>query len=315
MQTSGSLGFVLCDRGQATIEWVGLVFLAAVALGALALAVPVVDGRSFGGFLSHRLVCSVRGAACSDTAVRRAYGPADAELVRRHAPGVVYEPGERQLPVDYRRCRAVACARAPGDRDLDAHRTDAGGRATLFTRVVRARGRTYIQYWFYYPDSNSAVLGSDKAWGVAARALPGPLLFGRRPRPYPGFHPDDWEGHQVRIDRDGGIAVRSTSHGHHQWCKQAECRGRWGPGTGWTRVSRGSHAGHIPLERAVDGRRGVRYRPRIPGVDLRERTSTPEGIELVPLERIDKRGYRRLGEGVSPPWRKRAYDRPEDAGS
>ncbi len=101
-------------------------------------------------------------------------GRSDAELVRRYAPGVVYEPGERQLPVDYRRCRAVACARAPDDRDLDAHRTDAGGRATLFTRVVRAGGRTYIQYWFYYPDSNSAVLGSDKAWRRAAALLPGP---------------------------------------------------------------------------------------------------------------------------------------------
>ncbi len=54
--------------------------------------------------------------------------------------------------------------------------------------------------------------------------------------------------------------------------------------------------------------------PRIPGVDLRERTTTPEGIELVPLERIDKRGYRRLGEGVSPPWRKRAYDAPKIPG-
>ena len=131
----------------------------------------------------------------------------------------------------------------------------------------------------------------------------------------------------MRIDRDGTIAVRSTSHGHHQWCKQAECRGRWGPRTGWTRVSRGSHAGHIPLERTVTGRRGggggraqasprgrlrTRYRPRVPGVNLRERTTTAEGIDLVPLERVDKRGYRRLGEGVSPPWQKRAYDAPED---
>ena len=254
------------------------------------------------------------------------YGASDAELVRRYAPGVVYEPGERQLPVDFRRCRRVGCARAPDDRDLDVHRTDAGGRATLFTRVVRAGGRTYIQYWFYYPDSNSTVLGSDKIWKGVFAAMPRSRLLGLRPPEYPGFHPDDWEGHQVRIDRDGSIAVRSTSHGHHQWCKQAECRGRWGARTGWTRVSRGSHAGHVPLERLVTGQRGgsggrvgvmrgrlrVRYRPRIPGVDLRERTSTPEGIELVPLERLDKRGYYRLGEGVSPPWQKRAYDSPED---
>lgn len=311
------------ERGQATIEWVGLVCLAALGLGALALAAPVVDGRSLGGFLSHRIVCAVRGAACADAALGRAYGPSDAELVRRFAPGVVYERGERQLPVDFRRCRAVACARARDDPDLDVHRTAAGNRATLFTRVVRSGGRTYIQYWFYYPDSNSTVMGADRAWRVAARALPGPWLFGRRPRPYPGFHPDDWEGHQVRIDRDGTVAVRSTSHGHHQWCKQRECRGRWGPRTGWTRVSRGSHAGHIPLERTVVGARGrvgvpargrtrTRYRPLVPGVDLRERTSTPEGIDLIPLERLDKRGYRRLGEGVSPPWEKRAYDVPED---
>ena len=33
-------------------------------------------------------------------------------------------------------------------------------------------------------------------------------------RDYPGYHDDDWEGHVVRIDRDGRAAVRSTSHGH-----------------------------------------------------------------------------------------------------
>ena len=75
-----------CERGQATIEWVGLVCLAAVGFGALALAVPGVDGRSFGGFLTHRIVCAVRGAACADAALRRVYGPGDAELVRRFAP-------------------------------------------------------------------------------------------------------------------------------------------------------------------------------------------------------------------------------------
>ncbi len=158
------------ERGQAAIEWIGLVLLASVALGALALAVPVVDGRSFGAFLSHRIGCAVRGAACADGALVRAYGRSDAELVRRYAPGVVYEPGERQLPVDYRRCRAVACARAPDDRDLDVHRTDAGRRATMFTRVVRAGGRTYIQYWFYYPDSNSAVLGVRPGVAAGGRA-------------------------------------------------------------------------------------------------------------------------------------------------
>ena len=320
-----------CERGQATIEWVGLVLLAAVALGVAASAVGLIDGRSFGGFLSHRWVCTVRGSACPDASERRqlvrAYGPTDAELVRRFAPDIVYEPGEREVPVDYRDCRDPACARVPDDRALDAHSTDSGRRVTVFTRVVHRGGRTYAQYWFYYPDSNSTVLGADKLW----KALPAVQVGGRRlekPR-YPGFHLDDWEGYEVRVDRDGTTAVRATSHGHLQWCKQPECRSRWGSRTGWTRVSRGSHSGHIPLKRTVTGRpRGgggrpwapggrlhVGYRPQIPGVNLRERTSTSEGQRLVPLETLDHGRYRRRAKGVSPPWQKSHYSDPEGSGS
>lgn len=294
-----------CERGQATIEWVGLVLLASVALGALATAVPVADGRSLGGFLSHRVVCAVKGAACASGGVSlsRAYGERDAELVRRYTPDIVYEPGERSLPVDFRECRRRGCSDAPDDRDLDAHRTDAGRHATVFTHVVREGGRTYLQYWLYYPDSNSTVLGSDKAWKLATGALdarPGP---GGAPR-YPGFHRDDWEGYVVRIGRDGRVAVRSTSHGHWQWCKQGACRNRWGPPTGWTRVSRGSHAGHVPLDL-------LHNRARVPGVDLRERTTTAEGLRLVPLEGIGRRRYRALDPAIKPPWRKEAWKDPE----
>ena len=307
------------EQGQAAIEWVGLVLLAALVLGAAgALAGRSIDGRSYGGFIAHRMVCAVRGG-CEDggRALERAYGARGAELLRRHAPGIVYEPGERELPVDWRSCRSAACANAPDDRALDSHRTDSGRRATAYTRVIRRHGRTYLQYWLYYPDSNSTFAGSDKLW----RALQSPL--GMRPTArYPGFHLDDWEGFQVRIDRRGTVAVRASSHGHYQWCKQRRCRGRWGAPTGWTRVSRGSHAGHIPLERRRAGIRGVRsprarrgYRPRLPGRDMRERTTTAEGLRLVPLESIDRRRYRRLAPGVSPPWQKRVYRNPEDDGS
>ena len=145
------------ERGQATIEWVGLVLLASLVLGALAAAVPVIDGRSFGGFLSHRIVCAVKGSACkeNDRSLARAYGEKDAKLLRRFMPGIVYEPGEAQIPVDFRECRSVKCANAPPDRDLDVHRSHAGRRATVFTRVIRRGGRTYLQYWLYYPESNS----------------------------------------------------------------------------------------------------------------------------------------------------------------
>jgi hypothetical protein len=301
------------EHGQAAVEWIGVVLLVALALGALLLAGLHMDGRSLGGFLAHRIVCAARGGCGDgDVALARAYGKRDAELVRRNAPNMVYEHGEPSLPVDYRRCRSRRCSDAPDDHELDAHRTSTGQRATVFVHVIRRGGRRYIQYWFYYPDSNTTWMGSDKLWRASSLPLVSLLLRGRAG--YPGFHPDDWEGYQVRVDRDGRTFARATSHGHYQGCKQAACHNRWVPATGWTRVSRGSHAGHLPVD--LLGLRPLRLRPRYPGVDIRERTTTGEGLRLVPLERVDRRGYRPRGEdGIAPPWRKRAYGEPEGGSS
>ena len=173
---------MLSEGGQATVEWTGLLLLVCLIAGGAVAVAPAVDGRSFGGFLAHRFVCSVRGH-CRDgqVALARAYGAADAALVREHAPGLVYEPGERQLPVDYLRCRRRACAEAPDDRDLDAHHSRTGERATVFTRVLRRGGSTYVQYWLYFPDSNSTWAGSDEIW-ERNRLLPliGRVLGGTR---------------------------------------------------------------------------------------------------------------------------------------
>jgi hypothetical protein len=313
---------VRSERGQASVEWVALVLLSALVLGGLLTVVAGVDGRSFGATLTHRLVCAVKGGCeDGDDDLRRVYGERDGELVRRHLQGLVFEPGERQLPVDWRVCRKVACALAVDDRDADVHRTRAGMPATVFTRLQRRGGRVYIQYWFYYPDSNTAWAGSDKIWKHSPVGQIGRLLTGSHD--YPGFHEDDWEAATVRIDADGSTAVRVTSHGHWQWCKQTDCVGRWGPATGWTRVSRGSHAGHVPTELVAPvaaGRgpgRGKRvgHRPQLPGPGLSERTASAEGIRLVPLEGIDKSRYRRLDPGISPPWEKDAYENPESSGS
>jgi hypothetical protein len=108
--------------------------------------------------------------------------------------------------------------------------------------------------------------------------------------------------------------------------------------TGWTRISRGSHAGHIPvrtqlrglarsvgprdarlLGRGAAGRRRAaarrRHVPLLPGRDLDERTSTSEGLHLIALEaREIRRRYRRHAEPIAPPWRKEAYRDPEDGG-
>jgi hypothetical protein len=287
------------ERGQATVEWAGLVLFASLALGALLRFGPSLDGRSYGGFLAHRISCAVRGGCDDgDSALARVYGSGRAALVRAHAPGVVYEPGERQLPVDWRRCRVAGCAEAPDDRDLDAHRTDAGERATVFTRVVRRDGRLYIQYWLYYPDSNTTWAGSDKLWNSSPLRWAGP---------YPGFHRDDWEAYVVRIDPDGSVWSRASSHRRWQGCKWRSCRGRWVRSSGWTRVSRGSHAGHVPGELS----HRWRFRPSLPGRDLRERTSTAEGLRLIPLEAIDPRRYRPRDEKVTPPWLKDSYYDPE----
>ena len=108
------------ESGQATVEWSALVLLTALAIGGLLTLAGTVDGRSFGGFLAHRIVCAAK-RACQDgdAALAHAYGAGAADLVRAHAHNVVYEPGERQLPVDWRRCRRLAPASARGRRSAD----------------------------------------------------------------------------------------------------------------------------------------------------------------------------------------------------
>jgi hypothetical protein len=286
------------ELGQATVEWVGLVLACALGLGALASFGQSADGRSFGGFVAHRIVCAVRGGCDGGAAgLVDAYGARDAALVRAHAPNLVYERGERQLPVDWRACRSRECASAPDDGGLDVHRSDHGARATVFTRLLRRGGRAYLQYWLYYPDSNTTFAGADRAW-EASWLLPKVRELVSGSGDWPGYHRDDWESVQVRLDPDGSAWVRASSHGHYQGCKADECRNRWVEETGWARVSYGSHAGHVPMP-----------------FDPRERTTTAEGLRLIPLETHDRRAYRRLDEDVAPPWRKPAYGDPESPAS
>jgi hypothetical protein len=316
------------QRGQATVEFVALVLLCCLTLGAPFALKTGFDGRSFGGFLARHVVCAVSGRCTGDE--RRptaAYGERDAASVRALAPNLVYEPGERQLPVDWRECRRTSCAEAPDDRFLDAHLAGSdgrAGRATVFTHVIRRRGRLYVQYWLYYPDSNSVLAGADRLWERSS-LLPRLRRLLAGSADYPGFHRDDWEGVFVRVDPDGTAWMRASSHGHVQGCKWIACHERWVRSTGWVRVSRGSHAGHVPFRterRWPSGHRPAaprygplptnpRRTPLLPGRDLHERTSTGEGVRLIPLETRDHRRYRPLDPGVRPPWRKDAYTDPE----
>jgi len=302
---------MVSESGQATVEWAALVTIAAIALGGLAQLALGFDGRSFGGLLARAITCSAAACDRGDRELARVYGRRTAELVRRYAPGLVFEPGERQLPVDWRACREPSCAEAGDDRLLDVHRTSAGLPATLFTRVRRGEASLYIQYWAYYPTSNTAFAGSDRIWerSPVAHGL-GLLLNGSAA--YPGFHRDDWEAVAIRVPLRGGDAgTRVTSHGHWRWCKRSWCEDRWGPATGWARVSRGSHAGHVPVVEHPSGA----VAPALPGVDLDERTTTADGLTLIPLESLDRGAYRRLDPSIAPPWQKDAYRDPEAAAS
>jgi hypothetical protein len=303
------------QRGQATIEWTGLVLLVALTLAAVAAVIPVVDGRSLGSQLAHSIVCATRGDCDrGNDQLTDAYGREDAELLRRFSPNIVYEPGTHTLPVDFRRCRSHRCSDAPDDPSLDTARSGRGTPAAAFTRVVHTGGETFLQYWFYYPDSNTVLGPSSAVWNHSPLSLAGR---------YPGFHEDDWEGYMVRINRDGDAYVRATSHGGYQGCKQRECRNRWAAWTGWTRVSKGSHAGHIPLERLrryahldelLHGENvqvTTGFRPLYPGVDLHERTTGGAALDLIPIETLPpevRSGTR--WDGISPPWLKEVYLEP-----
>jgi hypothetical protein len=322
------------NRGQASVELVGLVLLVSLALAALAAASPRIDGRAVGGFLAHHLVCATTGSCrAAERALGRAYGEHDAAAVRDLAPNLVYEPGERQLPVDWRDCRRPRCANAPDDRALDTHASEARARATAFTHVIRRGGRLYLQYWLYYPDSNTAFAGSDRVW-ERSWILPRVRELVAGTPDYPGFHRDDWEGFFVRLDPDGSTWVRASSHGHFQGCKWRSCRDEWIRPTGWVRVSRGSHSGHVPFRTEPQHRdpsdgpgiprfiplptspspRGRRT-PLVPGRNLDERTTSGEGLRLIPLETREAEPYRPLDDEVKPPWRKKAYTDPESSES
>jgi len=55
----------------------------------------------------------------------------------------------------------------------------------------------------------------------------------------------------------------------------------------------------------------VGYTPEIPGRDTRERSSSAEGLRLVPLEGLDHAAYRPLDPAITPPWDKAVYSDPE----
>ena len=298
------------EGGQATIEWIGLVLLvAARARGARRCSALHVDGRSFGGFLAHRIVCAVQGRLPG----RRRRARARVRAARRRA-GAPRRPRPR-LRAGERRCRSTTRAAARGaapTRPTTATSTrtarGAGERATVFIRLLRRGGRTYIQYWFYYPDSNTAWAGSDELW-ERSRLLPLVGQGGSRRPPLPRLPPRRLGG--LPAPHRAGRATCWRAPPRTATTRAASSGSAATAGSaarGWTRVSRGSHAGHIP---AASRDLRAALSPRCPGTcasapHRRGPAADPAGAAWT------ARRYSPLDDGVKPPWRKRVYRDPED---
>jgi hypothetical protein len=278
-----------------------------MALGALAWLVGLrVPGTVLAHELGERLICAVRLTkdCANEPALRAAHGAEIAALLRDHAPALLYEDGMRTLPVDFRTCRSDGCAEGPGSGAVT--RTADGLPVVAFTHVIDCRpghvarteawgaecsgtraGNLYLQYWLYYPGSATA---------EGSTPLKRPIRRVSSALGHSSYHPDDWEGYQVRIGPDETFARATSHHGYNGWQPDGD---RY-------YISGGSHAGR-PLRPPT--RSWIRLRfPR-----TFARSTKGQGIALIPLESLTDRGS--YDFAVSPPWRKRVYFDPEYGGT
>jgi hypothetical protein len=303
------------ERGQSTVEWVGLLLLVSLLLVALVATGVRVPGMALARAISSRILCAAALAdGCADeSALVAAYGTEVGELARHHMPTIAFEDGSRAVPVDFRRCRSTSCG--DGRSDGQVWRSGANLRVTAFVHVVDCRaghaadseaagadcsggkaGNLYLEYWTYYADS------------ATLRSVP---IVGDK-----GFHRDDWEGVEVRVGADGEVDERASSHDGFNYSLQdidwgsdagvgwfkdvteavgARAPNGWGPETHMLFVSGGSHAGN-----AAGAERGERYTPA-------------RRVHLIPLEPIAARSTATFP--VSPPWQKQVWLDPEAEGT
>ncbi|HWJ43378.1 MAG TPA: hypothetical protein VNR67_08090 [Solirubrobacterales bacterium] len=291
------------ERGQGTVEWVGLVALVSLLMLAAVATGVRMPGAALARALADRILCAASlGDGCGDEpALIAAYGTDVGRLVRRQMPMLAFERGSSALPVDFRRCRASACSDATGEGLI--HRTDGRLPVTAFVHVIDCRegeadrteargadcsgrraGNLYLQYWTYYADS------------ATLRGVP---IAGEK-----GYHRDDWESVQFRIRPDGDVDQRASSHHGYNyflsdvnWISDAGIAAHdgWGPETRLLLVSGGSHAGSAVGDANVD-----RFTPG-------------RRVHLVPLEPIAAETDARFA--VSPPWMKRVWLDPESRGT
>jgi hypothetical protein len=298
------------ERGQSTVEWVGLLLLVTLLLVAIVAAGVRVPGGALARAVASRILCATALAgSCSDEpGLMAVYGTEVGELARDHMPTLAFEDGSHAVPVDWRRCRSTVCG--DGGAEGDVRRTDADLQVTAFVHAVDCRrgsetdgadctgrraGNLYLQYWLYYADS-----ATFRGVPIAEEE---------------GYHHDDWESVQVRIGEDGTVDQRASSHHGYNYRPSAanlasdagfgplreleetvgaRAENGWGPETHLLLVSGGSHAGNLGDER------GGRYTPAA-------------AVHLVPLEPIA--GSDSTTFAISPPWLKQVWHDPEAEGT
>ena len=307
------------ERGQSTVEWVGIVLLVAVLMAGLATTGITASPLGLLHSISRQMLCAVSLSRSCDREppLALAYGDSGAELIRANAPELFFGRDLLGLPVDYRTCRSPYCAEA--DQGGEVRESRAGEPVTLFTRVLDCRaeaimrdpvadcggeraGNFYIQFWAYYPESAS---------------LRGAPFLEEK-----GYHPNDWESVQVRVGPDGEVSQRASSHNGHNhdrsvanwgsdigWgflsgaAEKAGLRepGGWGEKTGNYLIAGGSHAGNVG------------------GDDLSDYPSHSPArfIHLVPLETVNDDPISRPArfDPITPPWEKDLWTNPEAEGT
>jgi hypothetical protein len=287
---------IRAEEGQSTVEWTALILLVSMAIAFLgAVAGLGLPGAALARSLTGKLICAAGldgdcGITVDSSPLALAYGEEVAALVAEHAPTILYEPGMRALPVDYRRCREDACA--DGAQTGGVWASESGERTVAFVHAVDCRpgsralagpgradcagaraGNLYLQYWLYYP-------GSATGEGSIAPGLIRGVTGGRT------FHPDDWESFAVRLGPGGAAQRASSHHGYGEG---------WVPEHGFLYVAGGSHAG------------SVRFRDT-------DRATPAKRLELIPLEPIAS-GDPGVRFAVTPPWLKKVWFDPEYEGT
>ena len=269
----------------------GLLLLVCLRGRAVAVAPPWTAAHSAD---SWRTVWSARcaaGAGTGQAALARPTGRRRGTRARARPRARVRAgraPAARRPPPLPR----LGCSEPPTTATSTPTAPPPGERATVFTHVVRRGGGTYIQYWLYYPDSNTAWAGSDGIWhrSPCSRWAAGRRVETALSRLPPGRREGAQSPHRPRRARMGARHARTaTTRAGGRGLPQPLGAAR----AGWTRVSRGSHAGHIPVRLRWPRRRRpdrVRpapspgFQPLLPGSGLHERTSSAEALRLVPLE-------------------------------